>query len=164
MVQLAVKYDTRARDSYIKVVGQNNLYTLLEAHSLPIQMRIVMKARPDMQIRQLIIQKAAEALEAGRNNMPGITYDQFIYIAEQVYAGTALGELRLTLKKWIWKDKIEKQKQQERMIQIQNEGQKKMIQMQNQAAEKLEAIKLQSLKVDKELQTKSDIMIANNKY
>jgi hypothetical protein len=163
MVQLACKYDTRARESYARVVGRANLYTLLEAKYLPIQYGIVMKARPDVQMRQLIIQKAAEALEAGRNNMPGITYDQFLYITEQVYAGAALGELRLTLKKWIWKDKQEKQKQQERMIQLQAEQNQKMVEAQIQSAEKVEQMRMNSMKIEKDLQTRSQIAIDTNK-
>lgn len=164
LTQLAIKYDSRARDSYARVVGKANLYTLLEAKYLPIQYGITMKARPDMQMRQLIIQKASEALEAGRNNQPGITYDQFLYISEQVYAGTALAELRLTLKKWIYKDKIEKQKQQEKMVQLQAEQNQKMVQMQTQSAEKIEQMKMQTMKTQIDLETRSKMLVDNNEY
>jgi uncharacterized membrane-anchored protein YhcB (DUF1043 family) len=164
MIQLAVKYDTRARDSYARVVGQANLYTLLKAKYLPIQYGIIMKARPDMQMRQMIVQKAAEALEAGRNNQPGITYDQFLYITEQIYAGTAISELRLTLKKWIYKDKQEKQAQQEKMVKLQAEQNQKMVEAQIQSAEKIEQMRQQTMKIEKDLETRSQMLINTDEY
>jgi hypothetical protein len=164
MIQLAVKYDTRARDAYARVVGQANLYTLLKAKYLPIQYGIIMKARPDMQMRQAILQMAAQALEAGRNGQPGLTYDQTLYITEQVYSGTALAELRLTLKKWIYKDKIEKQKQQEKMVQLQAEQNQKMVQAQIQSAEKIEMMKQQTMKTQIDLETRSKMLVNTDQF
>jgi hypothetical protein len=164
MIQLACKYDERARESYALVVGRNNLYTLLEAKYLPIQYGITMKARPDVQMRQSIIQAAAQALEAGRNGMPGLTYDQFLFIQEQVYSGMSLGELRLTIKKWVKKDAIQKQQEKERLVQLQAQENQKTIQMQTQSAEKIEQMKMEMMKVEKDLETRSKMLINNNQF
>lgn len=163
MIQLAIKYDDRAQFEYSKIIGQKNIQFLLDASYLPTEYGISMKARPTMMERQSIIKSSEDALLNGRNGQPGISIDQALYIKEQVFAGANLGELRLTLRKWIEKDKIEKQKERDRAIQLQNEGQMKLEQAKGQIAQQMEALKMRTLQADYDLKTRSQMMIDNNK-
>jgi hypothetical protein len=163
MLQLAIKYDDRAEFEYSKVVGKDNISFLKQALHLPVEYGIVMKARPTLMERQSVIKAADDAMLNGRNGQPGITIDQNLYIKEQVFAGGNLGELRFTLKKWIQKDTIQKQQEKERMVQLQGEQIQKQIQQQGLQALQLEQMRMKSMQVEKDLATRSQMMIDNNK-
>jgi len=162
MIQLAIKYDEKARFEYAKVIGENNIRFLVDATYLPVEYGITMKSRPTIMERQSIIKAADDALLNGRNGQPGISIDQNIYIKEQIFAGANLGELRLTIKKWIEQDKIEKQKERDRAIQLQGQENAKLAQVQGQQAQQIEAMRMKNMTMEKDLDTRSKMMIRNN--
>jgi hypothetical protein len=163
MIQLAIKYDDRAEFEYSKVVGKDNISFLKGAMCLPIEYGITMKARPTLMERQSIIKAADDALLNGRNGQPGISLDQNIYIKNQVFAGVNLGELQFTLRKWIQKDTVEKQKEKERMVNLQNEGLQKLEQQKGQQAMQIEQMQMKRMQADYDLKTRSQMLIDNNK-
>jgi len=132
-----------------------------DASQLPIQYGINLKARPTTSERQKLIQLIELCLQNGRNGIPGLSPDQAAELEEQVFAGTNLSEIRHTMKKWVEKDRQRVQAEKERLIQLQNDGQKQAQTMAGQLAMQLEDKKRQNMITEKDLDTRSQMIVRN---
>lgn len=163
MIQCIIKYDEMGKHEYAKVIGDANVSIIADTTNLPTQMGITMKARPTVAERQNLAQMVDLALENGRNGMPGLTPDQAMYVKEQIYAGTNISELRNTIKKMVEKDRVRLQQEKLQAIQAQGQENQKMMAMQLQSQEKQMAMQGQSKAQEIDLETRSQMLIDNNK-
>jgi len=152
-IQQLLKYDKESRKQYAKVVGEQDVETIIMARNSGAEYGFRLEARPTQQEKMQMLRAAEIAMAPGRNGMPGINYADYTYIVERLMAGANLKELRLYLVQARRKTEREQFNQQR---QLQQEGAQQQQQIQQATAQKEAALK--------QADTEASIMVDNNQH
>lgn len=128
-IQQLLKYDKESRKQYAKVVGDQDVQTIIMARDTGAEYGFKLEARPTKQEQIQMLRAAEIAMAPGRNGQPGIHYADFMYITERLMAGALLKELRLYL---LQARRRTEREDFERQRQLQAEGAQQKAQLQKQ--------------------------------
>lgn len=157
MYQMAIKNDERARMQYSKVIGSEAVELIRKSTSLDMGYGISLRARPDNDMKQAVIQAATVAAQSKE-----ITADERLFIIEQVTSGQNLREIRQKLRKMIKANKQLEHQMQLENIDRQNKGLQESAMQQEQMKQQTEMAKLKMKDAETRLQAMSDIAIRDH--
>ena len=152
-IQQLCKWDEQARKEYEKVIGESDVMALVEAKDSSVEYGIKLEARPTSIDKTDMLRAAEIALQPGRDGVPGISYDDYLYVKERINAGGNLKEIRFYLAFAKKKASNEAFQKQQALIQQQTEGNKQMKEME-----------VQKDMMTKKLDVEGQIAIDNNKF
>ena len=152
-IQQLLKYDDLAREQYTKVVGDQDVQSVILARDSGAEYGFNMEARPTQQEKMNLLRAAEIAMAPGRDGVPGIEYADYSYIVERLMGGGNLKEMRLYLVQARKKAKKEAFAQQQAMVQQQGQ--------QNQQLKLLDAQKEEKTK---QMDIQGEMMLDNNKH
>jgi hypothetical protein len=152
-IQQLLKYDKESRKQYAKVIGDQDVETIIMARDSGAEYGFRLEARPTQQEKMQMLRAAEIAMAPGRNGLPGINYADYTYITERLMAGANLKELRLYLVQARRKTEREQFNQQR---QLQQDAAQQQQQLQQATAQKEMAIK--------NADTESKVVVDNNKH
>ena len=152
-IQQLLKYNEESRKQYTKVVGDQDVQSVILARDSGAEYGFNMEARPTQQEKMNLLRAAEIAMAPGRDGLPGIEYADYSYLVERLMGGGNLKELRLYLVQARKKAKKEAFAQQQQLVQQQQQGTMQMEQMREQKEIKT-----------KQLDVQGAIAIENNKH
>jgi hypothetical protein len=152
-IQQLCKWDDQARKAYEKVIGESDVMALIQAKDSSVEYGIKLEARPTSNDKMDMLRAAEIALQPGRDGVPGISFDDYIYVKERINSGGNLKEIRFYLAFAKKKSSQEAFQKQQALIQQQTEGNKQMKQME-----------VQKDVMTKKLDVEGQVAIDNNKY
>ncbi len=152
-IQQLLKYNEESRKQYTKVVGSQDVKSVMLARDSGAEYGFNMEARPTQQEKMNLLRAAEIAMAPGRDGLPGIEYADYSYLVERLMGGGNLKELRLYLVQARKKAKKEAFAQQQQLVQQQQQG-----------AQQMEQIKGQKEMQTKQMDTQSTMAIDNNKH
>lgn len=132
---LLIKYNDKSYKSYEKVVGEDITKLLKETDHFVMEYGLSLEARPSDQELAEIMQAAQVALQRGRDGEASINLSQYMWIQEQIKSGGNVKMLRRQLDFMIRReqDRINKEKQQNIILQTQQQAQLSQQQAQNES-------------------------------
>lgn len=136
MIGHLLKTDEKAQREYAKVIGREGVALLQRARNSNVQYGISLKARPTREDWQVLIQIAQASMEKRNQGIAGINEAQYFEIFNAKNTGQNLMELFYKMKFWIRKDEERLQKEKDRAIQLQSQGQQQVIQTQQEEQRK----------------------------
>ena len=157
MWQLAIKNDSKARQSAAKVIGEDGVQVLQTAQRLNVEYGISLVARPDSEIKQAILQAATISFQNKE-----ITSDERLFIIEQLTSGENPREIRMRLRKMIQKNKKLEHEMGLQNIKAQGEENAKMAEAQAQSAERIKMAELQAADGMARIKAQADIITRNH--
>jgi hypothetical protein len=120
-IQQLLKYDAQSKKQYVKVVGNQDVESVIMAKNHSVEYGYRMEARPTMAEKQQLLRSAEIAMAPGRNGMPGLEFSDYTYIVERLLSGGNLKEIRLYLVNAQKRNK--RQQFQEQMALVDKQGQ-----------------------------------------
>jgi len=152
-IQQLLKYDKESRKQYTKVIGAQDVESIMMARDNSVEYGYRMESRPTMSDKQQLLRSAEIAMAPGRNGQPGLEFPDYTYIVERLMGGGNLKEIRLYLVNA--QKKTKRQQFQEQM------------QMQQQAGQQQQQAKQQQLQGDMmklKADTESKMMMQEQKH
>ena len=114
-VQLLVRYDKEARESYTKVFGSFDVQVLVEAEGYGVDYGVKLEARPTATEKKELYESAKISLMGGREGKAGIDESDFFAIVRIIEGGGSLLFAETILSNRIRKARKEFQQSQEKM-------------------------------------------------
>ena len=159
-LQIALRASKYIRESYAGVISDIDLKLMQIAEKDQVKYGLSMKPRPDAAFRQQLAEYVKAALQSGRDGKAGLEMPQAMLIEEQLYRGGNISEIRQMITYLMDKNKQIMIEEQQKNIQLQNEGlaqieqQKQQNAMQNLQAEAQADISKQDAETQGELAIK----------
>ena len=152
-IQQLLKYDKESRKQYTKVIGAQDVESIMMARDNSVEYGYRMESRPTMSDKQQLLRSAEIAMAPGRNGQPGLEFSDYTYIVERLMGGGNLKEIRLYL---VSAQKKTKRQQFQEQMQIQQQAG----QQQQQAKQQQLQGDMMKLKAD----TESKMMMQEQKH
>lgn len=152
-IQQLCKWDEYSRKEYEKVVGEGDIASIVIAKDSGAEYGIKLEARPTSIDKMDMIRAAEQALAPGRDGVPGIEYEDYLFVKERINADGNLKEIRLYLSLAKKRAKAQAFQQQQALIQQQTQGN---LQMKQAEAQKMQA--------EQNLRTQGEVTVENVKH
>jgi len=152
-IRLALRNDENCREVYSRVIGKNDVDTLVQSEYEARELGIKLVPRPTTEELQSLYRDIETASMPGKDGKPLIRFDVKLYIKEKLMHGANLSDIRLYLSNAIDKeiDRQEKEKQA-------------AIQAQGQQNAQLEQMKAKAMQDNQTMQVQAKIATDNNQH
>ncbi len=140
-IKIGIRNSDAIRKSYAGMIGDADMQALLLAEKRNAYYGLSIKERPGKIYRERLREYIKAALQSGRDGMPGLTFDQAMYLEERLDQGGDLIEIRQQVSYYIKKHSQQIAMQQQQNIAAQGEQQRAMAAENDRRQAELEQLK-----------------------